>query len=73
MKKSRKTTTAGFAALLAGGVLVAADALGWTLSPILHTTLLGVLVGAVGALGLTARDDDVTSEGTSAHIRKRCQ
>lgn len=45
MKKSRKTTTAGFAALLAGGVLVAADALGWTLSPILHTTLLGVQIG----------------------------
>jgi len=66
--KSRKTTIAGLVALGCGLLLV------WgprDLGPVTREVLATGLLGALAALGITARDDGVTSEGTDARYRRR--
>ena len=61
--RSPKTTLAGLTALVCGVLLVAAEAFGVQLSGEVRALLLGTAFAAVGALGLSARDNDRTSEG----------
>lgn len=61
--RSIKTTIAGIAAALSVLVLVLADVHGWPLSVTVQTLLATTAAAALGALGLTARDADVSSEG----------
>lgn len=69
--RSRRTTVAGLSGGLAMLILVLDERLGLRLGDDVRTLLLTVVAGGIAGLGLTARDDAITSEGTRAALRRR--